>query len=227
LRSEQRALRLRLRLAKGVLGPARDGEGRGAAASTPAARGERSALQALGAAAAGAWETSLARAAEARAATTCVDAQILARAAEAIVATGRDGSQTAVGELVAEAAAAAYLDAVVLACRAFPPLVAAAANDPFAVDILRSVLAASRDQELARRAGLELDAAPAELRLGTLTAREREVLALMAEGLGNAEIARLLFISEKTAKVHVYHIFRKLGVSSRVQAVLAVGRAPA
>jgi ATP/maltotriose-dependent transcriptional regulator MalT len=56
---------------------------------------------------------------------------------------------------------------------------------------------------------------------GSLTQREQEVLGLIAEGLSNAEISRRLFISEKTTKVHVHHIFAKLGVTSRVQAVLA------
>jgi DNA-binding NarL/FixJ family response regulator len=62
---------------------------------------------------------------------------------------------------------------------------------------------------------------PAPLEL--LTAREREVLRLVCEGLGNGDIARRLFISEKTVKVHVSHIFEKLGVATRVQAVLAAG----
>lgn len=57
--------------------------------------------------------------------------------------------------------------------------------------------------------------------LKALTAREREVLQLVCEGLGNGDIARRLFISEKTVKVHVSHIFDKLGVGTRVQAVLA------
>jgi DNA-binding NarL/FixJ family response regulator len=48
-----------------------------------------------------------------------------------------------------------------------------------------------------------------------LTAREREVYALLREGLTNREIARLLFITEGTAKLHVQHVFDKLGVHSR------------
>jgi DNA-binding NarL/FixJ family response regulator len=60
-------------------------------------------------------------------------------------------------------------------------------------------------------------------RQAALTPREAEVLRLMAQGLGNGEIARRLFISEKTVKVHVSHIFEKLGVETRVQAVLAAG----
>ncbi|GAA4928545.1 helix-turn-helix transcriptional regulator [Actinoplanes utahensis] len=54
--------------------------------------------------------------------------------------------------------------------------------------------------------------------LSTLTGREREVLAAVAEGLTNREIGELLFISERTVGVHLGHIFDKLQVRSRVQA---------
>lgn len=58
-----------------------------------------------------------------------------------------------------------------------------------------------------------------------LTPREREVLALVAEGRSDGEIAEALFISEKTASVHVASIRGKLGASSRVEmAMLARGR---
>ena len=53
-----------------------------------------------------------------------------------------------------------------------------------------------------------------------LTAREREVLALITEGLGNAEIAKRLSISEKTVRNHVSNVFDKLGVWSRAQAMV-------
>ncbi len=51
-----------------------------------------------------------------------------------------------------------------------------------------------------------------------LTGREREVLALLCEGLRNAEIARRLVISEKTAGHHVSNIYRKLGLRNRAEA---------
>jgi DNA-binding NarL/FixJ family response regulator len=53
---------------------------------------------------------------------------------------------------------------------------------------------------------------------GGLTVREVEVLALVAKGLTNRDIARQLVISEKTVASHVSHIFTKLGVTSRAGA---------
>lgn len=53
-----------------------------------------------------------------------------------------------------------------------------------------------------------------------LTSREIEVLELIAEGMINKEIAKKLFISEKTVKNHVSNIFRKINVSDRTQAAI-------
>jgi two-component system nitrate/nitrite response regulator NarL len=59
----------------------------------------------------------------------------------------------------------------------------------------------------------------------SLSAREREILGLIARGDSNKLIARELDIAETTVKVHVQHIFRKLNLSSRVQvAVYAAAR---
>jgi DNA-binding NarL/FixJ family response regulator len=63
-------------------------------------------------------------------------------------------------------------------------------------------------------------ASPAIDPLADLTRRERQVLALMAQGLPNKRIASRLSISEKTVKTHAGHIFAKLGVDDRLQAVL-------
>lgn len=57
-----------------------------------------------------------------------------------------------------------------------------------------------------------------------LTAREQQVLALVAEGLTNGQIAERLFISAKTASVHVSAILRKLGVATRTEAALRAVR---
>jgi DNA-binding CsgD family transcriptional regulator len=68
-----------------------------------------------------------------------------------------------------------------------------------------------------------LTPAPASPLLG-LTAREAEIFALVGEGKTNAEIAAELFISTKTASVHVSNILRKLGVKSRIQAAALAHR---
>ena len=53
-----------------------------------------------------------------------------------------------------------------------------------------------------------------------LTPREEQVVALVAEGLGNRPIARELNLSEHTIKKYLFRIFEKLGISSRVELVL-------
>lgn len=52
-----------------------------------------------------------------------------------------------------------------------------------------------------------------------LTARESQILSLVAEGLANREIAEKIFLSRYTVECHIKHIYRKLAVSSRVRAV--------
>jgi DNA-binding NarL/FixJ family response regulator len=61
--------------------------------------------------------------------------------------------------------------------------------------------------------------------LERLTAREREVLALVGQGRANRDIAEALFISERTARTHVSNILRKLELTSRTQAAILANRA--
>jgi DNA-binding NarL/FixJ family response regulator len=87
--------------------------------------------------------------------------------------------------------------------------------------------------DLARRAGIALatravedgdDGSGEELEARGLTSRELEVLRLLGEGRSNREIGEALFISAKTASVHVTHILQKLNVTTRVQAAVAAHR---
>ncbi|RHW27209.1 DNA-binding response regulator [Nocardioides immobilis] len=56
--------------------------------------------------------------------------------------------------------------------------------------------------------------------LHSLTSRETEVLRLLATGMSNAELASALFLSQATVRTHIAHIFEKLGLRDRVQAVV-------
>jgi DNA-binding NarL/FixJ family response regulator len=90
-------------------------------------------------------------------------------------------------------------------------------------------------EKLALRARIPLQAAPAAPAEATrpakvpahagLTSRELTVLRLLAAGRTNAQIGAELFMSPKTASVHVTSILRKLGVTGRVQAAAAAERA--
>ena len=71
---------------------------------------------------------------------------------------------------------------------------------------------------------LSADPAGAEDLIEPLTAREEEVLRLVATGLPNREIGSILFVAESTVKTHVEHIIGKLGVSDRVQAAVWAAR---
>jgi DNA-binding NarL/FixJ family response regulator len=80
-------------------------------------------------------------------------------------------------------------------------------------------------EALARRGRLDLGevAVPGDGAAG-LTARELEVLRLVAAGRSNQQIAEALYISRKTASVHVSHILAKLGVRTRVEAAAVAHR---
>ncbi|KWV92480.1 MULTISPECIES: response regulator transcription factor [unclassified Erythrobacter] len=98
-----------------------------------------------------------------------------------------------------------------------------------AIDALRAAIG----QVLAGQSAIPLDLVNAAMRAaplrggkvditGLLTARERDVVGLVANGLTNKEIARQLQISPATVKVHVERIISKLGVSDRTQAAVLV-----
>jgi DNA-binding NarL/FixJ family response regulator len=95
-------------------------------------------------------------------------------------------------------------------------------KDASADEVVNGIRAAARGgsplDPRAARLLLESHAAPDPL--AALSPREREVLGLLLEGMPNKLIARRLGISEKTVKSHLTSVFRAIGVTDRVQAVL-------
>jgi DNA-binding CsgD family transcriptional regulator len=89
---------------------------------------------------------------------------------------------------------------------------------------LGSTLLADRISALAQRAGFVVAAPTEESPVAGLTPRELEVLQLVAAGRSNGEIGTALFISTKTASVHVSNILAKLGVSGRGEAAALAHR---
>jgi DNA-binding NarL/FixJ family response regulator len=95
-------------------------------------------------------------------------------------------------------------------------------KDAEASEVVRAIRAAARgeaplDPRVAR-AVLARGTAPSAL--SGMTAREREVLALLGSGMANKAIARRLGISEATVKAHLTRVFRQIGVTDRTQAAI-------
>jgi DNA-binding CsgD family transcriptional regulator len=152
------------------------------------------------------------------------------RLAASGAAVAADAAIDAAARSDADAARVAFEDAVELLGRAGLPFETASAR----VDLATALRAlgrnepAGRELERARTCFAELGAAAAERRVAglqgragprALSAREHEVLALVAKGHTNAEIAASLVLSEHTVHRHVANILAKLGCSSRAAAV--------
>jgi DNA-binding NarL/FixJ family response regulator len=162
--------------------------------------------------------TSLAR--ESRQVSRDLGTRAISHTAQAIVALGEQRHASTVDELK-RAVATGMCDPIVIAVRATPPLGAFMAEQIQWRSWLQQLLEASRDVSLAASLGLRIPRA-AKPRATTLSPRESEVHELLAQGLTNEEIANVLYISVSTAKVHVKHIYEKLGVRSRLEAARAL-----
>lgn len=132
--------------------------------------------------------------------------------------------------VVADVSPAEVLDAVRAGARAVLPTASGAGAVAAAVQAAAAGLVTLRPQDadavLARAPGAAASegAATRPPVSGVLSGREREVLALMAEGLANKQIAGRLGISEHTVKAHVAAIFGKLRAGTRAEAVVTAAR---
>jgi DNA-binding NarL/FixJ family response regulator len=154
--------------------------------------------------------------AEAR--STCVEQFAFSAVARAILATHNgDIQQTA--HHFQLALGAGHHDSIVMACRACPEMARALASDIRQQQVLMKVFTESCDAALAKASGMPIPRSTR--RTPGLSDREREVHELLTQGRTNRQISETLFISESTTKVHVRHIYEKLGVRSRVEAARA------
>jgi LuxR family transcriptional regulator, maltose regulon positive regulatory protein len=185
--------------------------------------GEYLGLLAIAASARGAHAEAAENVRKARELTHGVDARCYAAGAEVISLASQ---QSSAPHVVARANAwlalcveRCFLHGLVVAYRAFPELLQILAQVPNPPVAIESVLRKANDEALSLRAGLTVHRAD-ELFVSLLTRRELEVLELLTQGMTNDEIAKQLYISISTVKVHVHHILKKTGARTRLDAAM-------
>jgi DNA-binding CsgD family transcriptional regulator len=146
-----------------------------------------------------------------------VEVKVLVASAWTVKALQTDDQRHWVDEVLTLATKLETWDGLVCAMRAVPSLATALASSDSYRSRLLEILDRSRDAQLAFSSGLTSKRPSAKR--GVLSPRELEVLDLLAQGLKTRDIASLLYISESTVKVHVHHIFEKLDVRTRAEAV--------
>jgi ATP/maltotriose-dependent transcriptional regulator MalT len=120
--------------------------------------------------------------------------------------------------LLARAIGRGAIDFLVTAYRATPGLLSVLFSSSSSRDEALFIVRRARDDALLTSLGLSTQAIVDPI--ATLSPREREVHALVCEGLSNAEIGRRLFIAESTVKAHTHRLYEKLGVHSRTALLL-------
>ena len=178
-------------------------------------RGEVLASRALALATLGRLNEAIEIGSEAAALTQGIETKVLWPAIRAVAALkSRDSSLIVrAEELVAVAFETGAVDLLVCAYRANPELLTTLLTAPPCIERTIFALGRAGDEDIATAMGLEVSGSLDPR--SALSMREREVYDLVCAGLSNREIAKKLFISEATVKVHVHHMFDKVGIRSR------------
>ena len=112
------------------------------------------------------------------------------------------------------------IDAFVAAYRAHPRHLLTIAADKACEREVRQIVERALDSRLAGKVGLSVREHDPKSGRDALSKREQEILDLVVQGSTNREMANALFITETTVKVHLRHIYEKLGVRSRTEAAV-------
>jgi LuxR family maltose regulon positive regulatory protein len=190
--------------------------------TSPGMEGEYLATLGLCLACCGRTEEAFARTLESQHVSSQLDAEPMREFTHLVAAHVHDGAieSALYDKALRTARNTGNFDAFVCAYRAFPPLLDGLKDaDPHDSKLFAD-LVIEVDPSHAEKIGL-LAPTRSKHEKEPLTRREQEVLDLMCQGLANREIARALWISESTVKVHVHHVLAKMGVRSRTEAVAA------
>jgi len=152
---------------------------------------------------------------EAATVTRAVEAQVLAAAIRLVIALlGRaEDSMTLAGELVDVAFRTGGIDLLVTCYRACPEVLRLLLSLDETQERTLYVVARAHDEALSQAVGHSVHAVLDPIT--SLTRREREIYELMCLGMTHRAIAKQLFISEATVKLHAHRVYRKFGVRSR------------
>jgi LuxR family maltose regulon positive regulatory protein len=185
-----------------------------------AEQAELLATLALAHACAGNVESALKLIRRAQKISTPIEVTVLAQCVRAIASLSRSESQASEEAIRAFELAlkVGNIDSYVTAYRGFPAMLNSVIDQPDLHPAISDVLENARDWPLVKNTSLSDK--PRQSPPPPLSNRERDVLQLLAQGLANKAIAKALFISEATVKVHVRHVLEKLGVRTRTEAAL-------
>ena len=184
---------------------------------TSSLEGELTACYALAYAGSGELDRAVTHAERALASSIATEIVITSPCALAVAASKRrdaSAARTYARRALNATTESGLIESFVCAYRGCPELVVSLLADVDTHEDLERILAAAGDASIAP------NASHGSHSVLSLTKREKEILGLIGHGFSNAEIGQRLFISPMTVKVHVHHIFEKLGVKSRAEAAL-------